>query len=101
MAAIFLVMALIIAILAVIFALQNAGVVTVAFFASNLEGSLALVLLITFAVGVIVGILLVLPYLIRRSLKVRNLSRRIQETEKRANEGELEDEDEANEYNEV
>ena len=73
----FLIIALFIAILAVIFALQNAGVVTVTFFASQLEGSLALVLLVTFVVGVLVGVLLILPYLIRKTFKTRRLSREL------------------------
>jgi uncharacterized integral membrane protein len=75
MAAIFLILALIIAILAVVFALQNADVIAVVFFTYSFEGSLALVLLVTFAVGVIAGIFFILPYLFRSMMRVRKLSR--------------------------
>lgn len=100
MAVVFLIIALIIAILAVIFALQNAGVVSVVFFTSNLEGSLALILLITFAVGVIAGIFLILPYLIRKSLKIRRLTRKLQESERQINKEE-EEFDDGPEFDEV
>jgi lipopolysaccharide assembly protein A len=56
--------ALIIAIIAVIFALQNMTIVTISFFFWSIQGSLALVLLITLAVGVLISILASLPRLI-------------------------------------
>lgn len=71
----FIVLALIIAILAVIFAIQNAGIISVVFFSYSFEGSLALILLITFALGVLVGILLLLPYLIRAVVQMSRLSK--------------------------
>jgi uncharacterized integral membrane protein len=46
---------------AVIFALQNIDIVTVTFFSWHLTGSLALILLLTIASGILIVSLLVLP----------------------------------------
>ncbi|MEA4909703.1 MAG: LapA family protein [Chloroflexi bacterium] len=62
---IFIVIALVIAILAVVFALQNLATVTVTFFIWSIDASLALVLLVTLAVGVLISLLASLPGLIR------------------------------------
>lgn len=75
MVATFLVLSLIIAILAVVFALQNADIIAVAFLNSSFEGSLALILLVTFAVGVITGMFLLLPYVFKYVSRARKLSR--------------------------
>lgn len=73
MVVVFLILALIIAILAVIFALQNASVVMVSVFSYSFEGSLALVLLLTFAAGSVAGILLLLPSVIKMMFRLRRL----------------------------
>ena len=57
---------LVIAILAIIFAIQNVSVVAVNFLIWKLEGSLALILLLTFVSGFIVGLLILLPSLLRK-----------------------------------
>ena len=62
---IYIIAGLIIAILAVIFALQNMTAVTITFFLWSIQGSLALVLLVTLAVGVLVSFLVSQPGLIR------------------------------------
>jgi uncharacterized integral membrane protein len=62
---IFIMVALVIAIIAVIFALQNMTAVTVSFFFWSINGSLALVLLVTLAVGVLISFLASLPGLAR------------------------------------
>ena len=46
---------------AVIFALQNIAVVTVTFFSWQLEGSMAVILLISIISGILVCLLLLLP----------------------------------------
>jgi len=61
---IFIILALAIAIIAVIFALQNLSVVTVSFLFWSINGSLALVLLVTLAAGVVISFLASLPGLI-------------------------------------
>ena len=56
-----LILALAFAIVAVIFALQNTAVVTVTFFSLSFEGSLALVILVVVAVGILIGVLVMAP----------------------------------------
>lgn len=62
---IFLILALIIAILAVIFAVQNVAVVTIAFFSWNIQTSLAVALLVALGAGVLITLLLSIPRLIK------------------------------------
>ena len=71
--------ALTIAIIAVVFALQNADIILVTFLIWKLEGSLALILLLTFATGVIVSLLILLPRIIKGSLTVSNQKKKIKE----------------------
>jgi lipopolysaccharide assembly protein A len=58
---IYLLISLVIAIIAVIFALQNMTTVTISFLFWSIKGSLALVLLITLAAGVLISALASLP----------------------------------------
>jgi uncharacterized integral membrane protein len=58
---ILILIALVIAIIAVVFALQNITAVTVSFLFWSIHGSLALVLLVTLAVGVLISVLVSLP----------------------------------------
>jgi putative membrane protein len=62
---IFVIIALLISIIAVVFALQNLAAVTVSFFIWSIHGSLALVLLVSMAAGVLISLLASLPGLIR------------------------------------
>ena len=63
-----LILALAFAIVAVIFALQNTAVVTVTFFSLSFEGSLALVILVVVAVGILIGVLVMAPGRVKSSL---------------------------------
>ena len=56
-----LILALAFAIVAVIFALQNTDVVTVTFFSLSYEGSLALIILVAVALGILIGVLVMTP----------------------------------------
>ena len=58
---IFLILALLVAILAVIFAVQNVAVVSISFFAWQTHVSLAIALLVALGTGVLITILLSLP----------------------------------------
>jgi putative membrane protein len=58
---VFLILALLIAILAVIFAVQNVTMVTISFFAWNIHTSLAVALLIALGAGVLITLLVSLP----------------------------------------
>jgi putative membrane protein len=63
-----LILALVIAIVMVFFALENPVMVSVSFFGYAVEGSLALFILAAMGVGVLVGLLLMIPGRIRSGL---------------------------------
>lgn len=75
-----LILSVIIAILAVIFALQNPYVITIKLGPFETEGSTALVLIVTFAVGVLVGVLATLPGRIKAKMQTKTLKRQLQES---------------------
>lgn len=58
---IFLVLALLVAILAVVFAVQNVALVSISFFAWNIQVSLAVALLAALGAGVLISILVSIP----------------------------------------
>jgi putative membrane protein len=70
-----LVFSLVLAVLAVVFALQNPQVMEVNLLFFRTEGSKALVLIITFAIGVVVGLLSMLPGRIRDKRALKKLRR--------------------------
>ena len=69
---IFLLIALLIALIAVIFALQNTQVVSINFLAWTFQSSIALEMIITLIAGVLVGFLAMLPSSIRSQLQISN-----------------------------
>jgi putative membrane protein len=77
MATVYLVFALVIAVLAVIFALYNPAAVTISFFAWQVTGSLSLVLLITLAIGALIGLLVLAPTLVKGSLQSSGQRKRL------------------------
>jgi len=78
-----LILALLIAILAVIFAVSNTGETTVKFFGWTLyEGSFALSLFIAMLLGVIVSILASSPAWIKNRLAIRNLTKQLTQLQK-------------------
>lgn len=82
----FSVLAVVIAILAIIFALQNAVPIAVTLGIWQVEISLALVLILTLGVGVVVGLLVSVPSLMRRNLKLAHQKRHNTDLEKELNE---------------
>lgn len=76
-----LALALAIALAACVFAIQNADVITVSFLAWRWQASLALVLLATFALGALVGLLSCFSALVRGRVSEGRLSRRLRELE--------------------
>lgn len=86
MSTLYLVLALILAIVAVIFALQNTAAVTLTFFAWEVGGSLSLVVLVTLVIGVLVGWLFVAPSLVKNSLQGSGQRKRIAALEKEVGE---------------
>lgn len=78
----FLFLALIIAILLVLFAVQNPVYITVSFFSWQADGSLVFILTSVFAAGLLTGVLMALPSIFRKSFAVREHKRKIKQLEK-------------------
>ena len=66
---IFLIIALLIAVIAIVFALQNTGSVAVSFLVWHFQGSLALVLILAFIAGIVTIFFALMPSLIRYRLR--------------------------------
>ena|SRR5215208_6600338 len=77
-----LILALAFAILAVVFALENPVIVAMSFFGREVEGSLALFILLGVLLGVVIGMLVMMPGTVKHSLELRNHRRRIGDLEK-------------------
>lgn len=75
-----LILSLALAILAVVFALQNPANIDVELGPFDLHGSTALILMVTFCIGVVVGILAAVPTLMKRRKRIRELERHAAET---------------------
>lgn len=71
----YVISALVIAFLAILFALQNTNLVTIQLFIWEYQQSLALILLGTFAIGVIVGLLVSVPTVVRRNLRAARMQK--------------------------
>lgn len=80
----FFVLALILALLVTIFAVQNNANTDIAFLFWSVAGSQALVLMITLTLGIVIGVLLMLPGTVRRRLEVADLRRKLRTLEGRA-----------------
>jgi lipopolysaccharide assembly protein A len=74
-------LSLLIAIVAVIFALQNTAIATVSFLVWELSSSLALILLIAVFAGVLISFLVSIPQLVRANMKVRGLKKQVADLE--------------------
>lgn len=90
---------LVIAFLVILFALQNVDPVTIKFLVWEIEGSLALVLIITLLAGALISYLATLPGHIRRRLTISYQQKRIAELENRLVEFETQNEEEDKESN--
>jgi lipopolysaccharide assembly protein A len=77
----FTVLALLIAIAIVLFALQNSVIVTVSFLSFKHSGSLALILVLLFTLGLLAGILVSIPRLIQKSSTLREQKKKIKQLE--------------------
>lgn len=63
-----LILALVMAIIMVFFALENPVMVTVSFFGYALQGSLALIIMVAMGIGVLIGLLVMIPGRIKSGL---------------------------------
>ena len=77
-----LILALAFAVVAVIFALANPGIVAINFFGLQTEGSLAMFILIAIGVGIVIGVLLMTPGAIKRNLALAGQKKKLKGTEK-------------------
>ena len=77
----FIVLALLIAIAIVLFAVQNAAIVTVSFLSLHYNGSLALILVTVFALGLLAGLLISIPTMLRKSLDLREQKKKVRQLE--------------------
>jgi len=78
---IFIIAAIVIAFIAIAFALLNNQSILVNLLFSRLEGSLAIILLSTLAIGVLIGILVLIPTLIKRGWRISRLTRQTADLE--------------------
>ncbi|HET6514596.1 MAG TPA: LapA family protein [Thermodesulfovibrionales bacterium] len=73
----FLFLAFIIAVIVVLFAVQNASIITISFLSYHFQGSLPFVLVIIFASGFVTGVLMMLPSSLRKSLALREQKKKV------------------------
>ena len=78
---IFFVIALILALLVTVFAVQNNQPITISFLFWSINGSLALVLMVTLVLGIVIGVLLMAPGSVRNRLQVGGLQRSLRSLE--------------------
>ncbi|MBD1913091.1 lipopolysaccharide assembly protein LapA domain-containing protein [Leptolyngbya sp. FACHB-8] len=74
----FIILALAIALGTVLFALQNTTRVIINFFGLQFQDSLALILLLTLVIGVLVGVLVTIPSVLRRNWRISGQKRQVQ-----------------------
>ena len=86
MASVYLILALLIAAVAVIFAVQNVATVTITFLAWKLTGSLSVVLLVTLVIGAVVGLLVLAPSAVKGTISAASQRKRIGDLEKQLDE---------------
>jgi len=78
---IFLVLALIIGLIAVVFTIQNTALVTVTFLVWDLNHSLAFVVLLAILAGVLISQFVAMPGRFKRKLEITNQTKKIKEME--------------------
>jgi len=77
----FLIIGVLLGATAVIFALQNVTVITVAFFSWQMQGSLSVILLVAMASGVLVCLLISIPEIIKSYIKFSVLKKQVKKLE--------------------
>ena len=73
-----IILALLIAVIAVVFALQNTAVVTITFLAWTVDGSLALVVLLAVLTGVLISVFVSLPSIVKNRIASSNRKKKNQ-----------------------
>ena len=78
----YIILVLLVAIVAVVFALQNTAAITVSFFTWSVSASLSLLLIVTLALGFILAILMMAPSLFKRGWLTSGLKRKVASLER-------------------
>lgn len=86
-----LILAIAVAILAVFFASYNQTIVEISFFGYPVQGTIGLLMVVALGLGVLLGVLLMLPSIISRSWALMRHKRKIQDLQNAAQEEYLED----------
>lgn len=79
---VYIVLALLVALLVTVFAVQNTTAIVVTLFAWRIEGSLAIILMGTLFLGILVGVFLLTPTAIRGRLTAADLRKKLQKVER-------------------
>jgi lipopolysaccharide assembly protein A len=77
----FILLAVLISIVIVLFAVQNAGLATITFLTFHFEGSLAFILVVVFALGILSGMLVTVPSFWKMSARLRGQKRKVRALE--------------------
>jgi lipopolysaccharide assembly protein A len=80
---VYFIIGIIVAVIAIIFALSNAVPVSVSFLVWEFEASLAIILLIAFLVGVLVALIMLVPTMWRKSRHISKQSKMVDELQKK------------------
>jgi uncharacterized integral membrane protein len=78
----YIILVVFVVVLAAIFAAQNSQIVTVTFFSWSQEGPLSVLLILALAIGLILGLLVMVPSIFRRKLVAHGLKRKVKVLEK-------------------
>ncbi len=78
---VYVILALLVALLVTVFAVQNNAAIAVTLFAWRLEGSLAVILMGTLFLGILVGVFLVLPTAIRARIATSDVRKKLLKSE--------------------
>jgi uncharacterized integral membrane protein len=72
-----LIIAIVLAAVTALFAIQNSGVITVSFLGWEWDASLALILILTLGVGILIGYLAGLPGSLKKGSQLRKVKREV------------------------
>lgn len=81
-----IILAVVLALLVTIFAVQNIAPTAIQFLFWNVTGSLALILMVTFSVGILIGLLIMIPTAVRGRFESADLRRTVRSLESRLDE---------------
>ena len=78
---VYIILALLLALLVTVFAVQNNAAIAVTLFIWRVEGSLAIILMGTLLLGILVGVFLLAPAVIRARFTTSDLRKKLQKTQ--------------------